>query len=139
MIQFLSYEEGSDLKKERLTKDVRYQEFNEVALDLLVWSTGRSRAASRIGRRTQAMRHELRSRVNTSLGSPTIIASSRPAGALFLCCRAVNLSKQSGTHRHEPAADSHDQHHWVVSPTGWCGGWPITAKIPAAEAAGYFH
>ena len=34
MIQFLSCEEASDPKKERLTKDVRYQEFNEVTLDL---------------------------------------------------------------------------------------------------------
>ena len=33
MIQFLSCEKASDPKKERLTKDVRYQEFNEVTLD----------------------------------------------------------------------------------------------------------
>ena len=33
VIQFLSEEETSDLKKERLTNDVRYQEFNEVTLD----------------------------------------------------------------------------------------------------------
>ena len=33
MIQFLSWENASDPKKERLTKDVRYQEFNEVTLD----------------------------------------------------------------------------------------------------------
>ena len=34
VIQFLSCERVSDSKKERLTKDVRYQEFNEVTLDL---------------------------------------------------------------------------------------------------------
>ena len=33
MIQFLSLEKPSDPKKERLTKDVRYQEFNEVTPD----------------------------------------------------------------------------------------------------------
>ena len=33
VIQFLSGEGTSDLKKERLTNDVRYQEFNEVTLD----------------------------------------------------------------------------------------------------------
>ena len=32
VIQFLSGEGTSDLKKERLTNDVRYQEFNEVTL-----------------------------------------------------------------------------------------------------------
>ena len=34
MIQFLSWEKVSESKKERLTNDVRYQEFNEVTLDL---------------------------------------------------------------------------------------------------------
>ena len=33
VIQFLSEEKESDLKKARLTNDVRYQEFNEVTLD----------------------------------------------------------------------------------------------------------
>jgi hypothetical protein len=32
VIQFLSGKEASDLKKERLTNDVRYQDINEVTL-----------------------------------------------------------------------------------------------------------
>ena len=36
MIQFLSLGRISDLKKERLTKDVRYQEFTEVTRDCSV-------------------------------------------------------------------------------------------------------
>ena len=46
MIQFLSEEEKSDPKKERLTKDVRYQEFNEVTLDLFAEKAERSRVTS---------------------------------------------------------------------------------------------
>ena len=42
-------------QKERLTNDVRYQEFNEVTLDLPVWSTGRSRVTSCVGTRRQCV------------------------------------------------------------------------------------